>query len=73
MLSYQPMVARQLVQCERGLLMLRCSGRREMQTFRKLPKSRPRRNAGSSKASGPVNMRLQYRGWGWAESWFGVA
>ena len=32
-----------------------------MQTFRKLPKSRPRRHAGSSKARGPVNMRVQYR------------
>ena len=52
MLSYQRIVCLQWGQCERGLLMLRWSGRREIQTFRKLPKSSPRMKAGSSKARG---------------------
>ena len=51
-LSYHAIVFLQVGQCERGLLMLRCSGSREMQTFKKLPKSSPKRNAGSSKTSG---------------------
>jgi len=31
----------QAEQCERGFTMDRCAGSREMQTFRKLPNSRP--------------------------------
>ena len=49
MLSYQRIGWRQEMQCERGVTMLSRAGRREMQTFRKLPKSRPRKNAASSK------------------------
>ena len=60
MLSYQPMVVWHSGQRERGLLMLLCFGRREMQTFRKLPRSKPRANTATSKAIG-ASMRIQYR------------
>lgn len=49
MLSYQRMVWPQEVQRERGVTMDSWAGRREMHTFKKLPKSRPTRNPSSSK------------------------
>jgi len=52
MLSYQRIVCLQLGQCERGFEMLWCFGNREIHTFKKLPKSSPRRKAGSSKVRG---------------------
>ena len=52
MLSYQRMGWRQRGAVGAGFDDARARGRREMQTFRKLPKSRPRRKAGSSKANG---------------------
>src|SRR5579875_2738542 len=42
------MVSRQCGQRERGRTMLSPCGRREMHTFRKLPKSRPRKKVASS-------------------------
>src|ERR1039458_10839578 len=49
MLSYQRMVWPHAMQRERGDTMDSWAGRREMQTLRKLPKSRPTRNPSSSK------------------------
>lgn len=49
MLSYQRIVCPHAVQRERGVTMDSWLGRREMQTFRKLPNSSPGKNPANSK------------------------